>query len=257
MSAQPITQTADKTSYKLTGLAVGSHTVAVKAIDLAGNEAMANLTFEFAAVATPMIKSYSAEIKPGDKFFISGTANPNNSINIYIQGEGQAQPEVSAAKSDGEGNWFEVAAKNYANGRYTAWVEAVNPNGLKSKQSAKISFLVTAPVFARIGSFVLNYFTVLVSLLLVIILIVALLIWIFEFVRKKLKKETLEIEDVLEKNIEELKTAVAEEIDDLCKMNRSDFTKGKARVKDILFEHIDATNKRILKEIKDVEKILK
>ncbi|MDD4902016.1 MAG: cohesin domain-containing protein [Patescibacteria group bacterium] len=257
LSAEPIVLTADKTSYKLTDLAVGSHAIAVKALDLAGNGTLANLTFEFAAVATPVIKSYSAEIKPGDKFFISGTANPNNTINIYLQGEGQAQPEVNSVKSDNDGNWFLVASKNYANGRYTAWVEAVNPNGLKSKPSAKVSFLVTAPIFARIGSFVLNYFTVLVSLLLVIILIVALLIWIWEFVRKKLKKETLEIEDVLEKNIEELKIAVSEEIDDLVKMNRADFAKGKARVKNILYEHIDATNKRILKEIKDVEKILK
>ncbi len=257
LSAAPIVLTADKTSYKLTDLAVGSHTVAVKAIDLAGNETMANLTFEFNAVATPVIKNYSAELKSSDKFFISGTANPSNTINVYIQGEGQAQPDLSSVKSDADGNWFSVAAKNYSNGQYTAWVEAVNPNGLKSKQSTKVSFLVTAPIFARIGSFVLNYFTVIVSLLFIIVLIVALLIWIWEFVRKRLKKETLEIEDVLEKNIEELKIAVSEEIDDLCKMNRSEFTRGKGRVKDILYEHIDETNKRILKEIKDVEKILK
>jgi hypothetical protein len=257
LSAEPVVLTADKTFYKLADLSIGSHTVAVKAIDLAGNGTIANLTFEFAAVATPVIKNYSDEISQSDKFFISGTANPNNTINVYIQGENQANPEVSSVKSDGDGNWFEVSQKSYANGQYAAWVEAVNPNGLKSKQSAKVGFLVTAPIFARIGSFVLDYFTVIVSLLFIIVLTVALLVWIFEVVRKRLKKETLEIEEVLEKNIEELKVAVSEEIDDLCKMNRSDFTKGKVRVKDILYEHIDATNKRILKEIKDVEKLLK
>jgi Cohesin domain len=257
LSAQPIIVTADKNSYKMTGLDVGSHTVAVKAVDMAGNITLANLTFEFSAVATPVIKNYSAQISQSEKFFISGTANASNTINIYIQGSNQPQADMSTVRSDSEGNWFEVASKNYANGQYTAWVEAINPNGLQSKQSAKISFLVTAPIFARIGSFVVNYFTVLVSLVFIIVLIVMLLIWIFEFVRKRLKKETLEIEDVLEKNIEELKVAVSEEIDELCKMNRSEFTKGKKRVKDILYEHIDATNKRILKEIKDVENILK
>ena len=167
------------------------------------------------------------------------------------------QPEASTVKSDNDGNWFEVVPKNYANGQYTAWVEAVNPNGLKSNQSPKISFLVTAPIFARIGSFVLNYFTVIVSLIFIIVLIIAILVWIFEFVRKRLKKETLEIEDVLEKNIAELKIAVSEEMEDLSKMTRTEFTKGKARVVDILHQHIDETNKRILKEVKDVEKILK
>ena len=257
LSAQPIILTADKTTYKLSDLSVGTHTVAIKALDKAGNAALANLTFEFNAVATPGIKNYSAEISASGKFFISGTANPSNLINIYIQGENGAQPEMSTVKSDADGNWFEVAPKSYVNGQYTAWVEAVNPNGMKSKQSAKISFLVTAPIFARIGSFVLNYFTVIVSLIFIIVLIIALLVWIFEFVRKKLKKETLEIEDVLEKNIEELKIAVSEEMDDISKMTKTEFTRGKARAVDILHQHIDETNKRILKEIRDVEKILK
>ena len=97
----------------------GSHTVAVEAIDLAGNKAMASLTFDFNAVATPVIKDCSAEIKPGDKLFISGTANPDNIINVYLQGDNQAQPEMSAVKSDADGNWFYVAAKNFTNGRIT------------------------------------------------------------------------------------------------------------------------------------------
>jgi hypothetical protein len=257
LSAQPIDVAADQSSYKLAGLDIGSHTVAVKAIDFAGNQTMSSLTFSFNAVATPVIKNYSAEISASGKFFISGTANKSNDIIIYIQGENEVQPEASTVKSDNDGNWFEVVPKNYANGQYTAWVEAVNPNGLKSNQSPKISFLVTAPIFARIGSFVLNYFTVIVSLIFIIVLIIAILVWIFEFVRKRLKKETLEIEDVLEKNIAELKIAVSEEMEDLSKMTRTEFTKGKARVVDILHQHIDETNKRILKEVKDVEKILK
>jgi len=251
------TLTADKTSYKLTDLAVGPHRATVEAVDLAGNVTMATLTFDLAAAATPEIKNYSAEVKPGDKFFISGTANPNNTISVYIQGDNQAQPDVDTVKSDASGNWFEVVSKKYANGQYTAWVEAVNPNGLKSKPSAKISFLVTAPIFARLGSFVLNYFTVIASLLFVIVLIIAILVWIFEFVRKKLKKETLEVEDVLEKNIEELKITLNEEIEDLGKMSKIEFARNKERVKGILNEHVDETNRRILKEIKDVEKILK
>ncbi|MDD5527641.1 MAG: cohesin domain-containing protein [Patescibacteria group bacterium] len=251
LSAQPIVLTPDKTSYKLTDLAVGSHTVAVKAIDLAGNETMANLTFEVTAVATPVIKNYSAEITPGDKFFISGAANPDNSINIYIQGESEAQPELSRVKSDNDGNWFEVIEKSYANGRYTAWVEAVNPNGLKSKQSAKISFLVTPPVFTKIGSFVVNYFTVLVSLIFMIVLIILLLVWLAEIVRKRLKKETWEIEDVLEKNMNSLKQTINAEISALGRVE------GRRELKKRLEDKIDDTNKKILKEVRDVEKILK
>jgi len=111
LSAQPIILTADKTTYKLSDLSVGSHTVAIKALDKAGNIALANLTFEFNAVATPAIKNYSAEISASGKFFISGTANPSNLINIYIQGENGVQPEMSTVKSDVDGNWFEVAPK--------------------------------------------------------------------------------------------------------------------------------------------------
>lgn len=257
LTAAPIIVTVDKNSYKASSLEVGEHTAAVKAIDHAGNIALSTVNFSITSVQTPVIVNYSEEISPTDKFFISGTANPDNTINIYIQGENQAEPEMVSVKSDNGGNWFLVAAKKYANGRYTVWAEAINPNGLKSKQSAKISFLVTPPIFARIGSFVLNYFTVIASLLFIIVLIVMILIWIFEFVRKRLKKETLEIEDVLGKNIEELKVVVGNEIEALGKLTKVEFIREKEQVKSKLNEQINQTGRNILKEVKDVEKILK
>jgi hypothetical protein len=257
LSAQPIELGADQTSYKLANLSVGSHSVAVKAIDAAGNETLSNLAFEVSAAATPEIKNYSAQISEGDKFFISGTAGSSNSITIFIQGDNQSEPEAVATKSDSDGNWFNVSAKTYNKGRYTVWAQAANSNGIASKQSAKVSFSVKAPALSGIGSFLSNYFTVIVSLIFVIVLIAALLIWIFEFVRKRLKKETLEVEDVLEKNMEELKVSLSEEIDDLGKLTKTEFNKVRPQVKTRLNFRIDEANRHILKEIKDVEKIIK
>jgi hypothetical protein len=257
LSATPIILTTDINSYKLSNLEVGEHTAAIKVFDHAENIALSTINFSITSALTPIIANYSKELSPSDKFFISGTASPDNIINVYIKENSQANPEAVSVKSDKEGNWFLVSEKEYANGQYLAWVEAINPNGLKSKQSAKVSFLVSPPVFTRIGSLVINYFTVLVSLLFIVVLIVFLLIWIFEVIRKKLKKETIEIEKVLEKNMEALKISVNEEIDALSKMTKIELTKSKAIIKGRLEARINETNGDILKEVKDVEKLLK
>ncbi len=244
-------------NVKLSELEFGEHTALIKAVDKAGNETSSTLTFTIDPIESPELKNYPREFKSTDKLFISGSALPNASVSIFIQPE-NGNIITKIAQSDKDGNWFLIYDENLPNGRYIAWAEVANENGLKSKSSSKISFLVTPPVFARIGSFVINYFTVFVSLLFMIILIIVSLLYIASVIRKKLKKETLEVEQVLQKNMAILKKIVESEIGKLNKINKSpELAKERLKMKKMLEDNIKTTEKKILDEINDVEDILR
>lgn len=251
LQADPTVVLSDNPYYKVENRSISEHTAIVKAYDRANNEALSTIDFSINPIATPEIKNYTDDISPRQEFFISGTAIPNVAISVYIEKEGESVEEHSA-RSDGEGNWFLVRDKGLKEGSYTAWVKAISDKGLESKESPRVNFTVSPRTMNKIGSFVADYFTLLVSLLFMVILIVISLLFLIDMVRKRLKKETLEIEEVLERNLSNTKKLVEMELNST-KMSRSD----RDRLKGEIDRKIDEAKAGILKEVKDVEKILR
>ncbi|MCU0678854.1 MAG: cohesin domain-containing protein [Planctomycetes bacterium] len=248
---------AEKRFLQAANLAVGEHAALVRAVDQAGNETLATANFTIAPIAAPVIRDYPAEIRATDRFYLGGTALPGATINIFI-GQDSGARLAATTTSDADGRWLYLHGDSLPNGRYIAWAEAVNDRGLRSGPSNKVTFLVSPPVFTQVGSFVINYFTVFMSLLFLILLIIAVLFYLFSFFRRKLKKETLEIEEVLHKNLTELHNEIDKDLERLDKARSGPtFSSEKAKVRQQLKENISQTEKKILKEIKDVEEILK
>ncbi|MEI8361282.1 MAG: hypothetical protein WCG01_04085 [bacterium] len=246
----------DKLSVQLSQLTFGKHTALVKVIDKAGNETASTIEFKIEPIKTPEIKDHSKELTASEKFYINGTALENTQINLYIQNE-NGRVITKTMQSDASGNWLLINNENLPNGRYIAWVEAENKNGLRSKPSEKFTFIVSPPVFAVLGSFVINYFTIMVSMIFMILLIVILGYYFVQIIRKKLKKETVEVEVVLKENMDGLKQVLNDEMSKLGKLKRSAaVVKEDAKMKDMLSKYIAATERKILHEIKDVERIL-
>jgi hypothetical protein len=244
-------------SFKVSDLEVGEHTAIIKAVDAAGNERDVTVHFTIAPIDAPVIVNHSQEIKPTDRFYVSGTAMPNVDITLFIS-DSQGGITQGKSQSDPNGNWFYFHADSLKNGQHTAWAEAKNKNGIKSGQSQKVSFLVSPPVFAVIGNFVINYFTMFVSLLSMIVLIVVCVIYIVGILRRRLKKETLEIEDILKSNALAIKGTIDAEFEALSKFEgRVAYQKEKETMKERLKAQVDETTKQSIKEVKDVENILR
>ncbi len=244
-------------SFKVSGLEVGEHTAILKAIDAAGNERDVTVHFTIAPIDAPVIINYPSEIKSTDRFYASGESSPNVEITVFIS---NSQGTVVQGKTTGDnhGKWTYFHNESLANGHYAAWAEAKNKNGIKSGLSQKVSFLVSPPVFAVIGSFVINYFTMFVSLLSMIVLIIIGVIYIIGLLRKRLKKETFEIEDILEKNASAMKEMIDAEFEALSGFEgRVAYKKEKSAMKDRLKAQVDETTKKSIKEVKDVENILR
>jgi len=241
------------TLLKMSALAPGDHTAMVKATDKAGNEIVSTVKFFINPIDSPVITSYHKEMESTNDFYLSGTALPNVNIVIYLQKDNES-PASSTIQSDANGAWFFVSNQELKNGRYVAWAEAVNANGVKSNPSEKVTFIVSPPIFAVIGNFVINYFTVFTSLIFLIVLIVFLV----GKARNKLKKETVEVENVSRVNLEELETFIDQEFAKLKKFEgKINYTQEKKKMKDKLRNRVGTVEKKILKEVRDVEDVLR
>ncbi|MBU4216345.1 cohesin domain-containing protein [Candidatus Parcubacteria bacterium] len=250
---QSFTLSGQETMLKISALSVGDHTAMVKAKDKAGNEIVSTIKFVINPIESPKILSYQEEMRSANDFYLSGTALPNVGVILYLQRDNELVAS-STVRSDANGAWFFVGDKKLANGRYVAWAEAVNANGIKSNPSEKVTFIVSPPIFVTIGNFVINYFTVFTSLLFLIVLI----IFLVGKVRGRLKKETVEVENVSRTNLDELEAFIDQEFARLKKFEgKVNYTQEKKKMKDGLRARVGAVEKKILKEVKDVEDILK
>ncbi len=248
---------ADKKSIELSALEAGSHTVLVKAIDKAGNQRVETVEFVIDPIPTPVITNYQKEIKPDDKFYMSGTAIPGSRIIVFVEQDRRVIASTSVM-TDANGNWFYIHNKKLTNGRYTSFVIAINDKGIRSGESSRISFLVSPPVFAVVGSFIINYFTVIVSLIFMIALIVLIIFFLIFFARKKLRKETIEVEEVLKRNLKSFRQELDDEFVGIIKKEtRITGKKDKKMIKDKLDKKLDSIERKIMKEVQDVEDILK
>lgn len=289
----------EQNNYKIESLPPGDYTIIIKAFDRAGNEEASAADFTVKAIEAPIIKDYSPVVTTVNNFFINGIAVKDTIVNLYIQRQDESKAILTRIKTNMDGRWYAVGReilekgsyvslineidfqKSYsvfnisqagegselwpikenflADGQYIVWAQATNDQGLQSGYSEKINFFVSPPIFAQIGSFVVNYFTVFVSLIFMLVLISVLLIYIVEIVRKKIKKETVEIKVVLRKNLEELFKSVSVELDGQKKLseNSVEFNSQRLKVKARVKNKIEAAGRKILKEINDVEKMLK
>jgi len=246
----------DEKTFKVNNLGVGEHNIFVNAVDKAGNIRMAKAVVEINPLVSPEILNYANEIKSGNQFFVNGTSPKDTTVDLFVEEKG-GPVLFGTAMTDSDGNWFYVHESNLDDGRYVIWAVAKNKNGIESSPSKKVSFLVTPPVFAIIGDFVINYFTVFVSLIFLIVLIVILIIFLVAFAKKKLRKETVEIEDVLHANLDAYKKDLDQEFDALRKKKGTEIKKEATVTKAKLKKKLDLVEGKILKEVKDVETMLK
>ena len=246
---------SDQPMLSVPALAPGKYTTIVKAVDKAGNERLAIADFVISALEAPIIKNYNNELKPNDLLFIGGTALPDVAVNIFIQNAKTDKIIEQTVQSDEKGDWHLVYKDSLTDGKYFAWAQAINSQGLRSETSGKISFLVAPSAFVIFGSWVINYFTVFVSLLLFMILVIAFLAYWAGSVRNRLKKEVNEAQVILHKNLKELKKLMEKEINSLNKNN----VKGRQTIKTkrILNSRTNFIEKKIAKEIQDIKNLLK
>lgn len=115
-----------------------------------------------------------------------------------------------------------------------------------------------APIFIKIGAWELDYFAVFVILLVFTVLVIFCLLLLASLIKRKTKKEVNEAEEVLHNNLKEFKNSIAEELALWDKFyNKKGYDEEKAKIIQSLKKKIDFMENKVLKEIKDIEDLLK
>lgn len=244
---------SEESSLKLSSLSIGKHTALVKATDKAGNERISSLEFYVDPIETPQIADYSKEIRSSEGFFINGKSLPDVTVKIYFERDGRIVHEAET-KSDASGNWFAVAKDGLANGRYVVWSEAINDKGIHSGPSGKIGLLVSPPVFMIVGDLIINYFTVVISLLFALFLIIFGSLYLSKRFKRRGVKESSEVETVVRQKLVEYQELINDEFDKAKKAGTV-LTDEKMQVN--LKKKLREAEKKILKEVRDVEVMFK
>jgi len=248
----------EKPYYKITPHAPGDYTLIVRAIDKAKNSNVQTKDFIISPIASPVILDYPDTDMVGGVLTIKGSSDfPGGLIDIFISKDGK-EAEERQLRTDNGGNWSFVYDKKLEEGIYSIWAKAIDERGAESYASEKITIIVAQPFIIRIGKTVIDYLTVILTLVGMLVILSAGFFYVrnkFTEWRGRLKKETKEVAQSVVKGFALLEKEIQEQIEYLDK--KPGLSESEQEIYGKLRRALDKSKEIIGKEIDDVEKELK
>jgi len=255
-----ITEEVNAGPYKFPSCSPEKHIAVVEAFDKAGNSTASIAEVEISGIASPQITEYPKHLSSDENLIIKGTSASENNIKIYILKEGM-EPITGETKADKDGKWTYIYDKFLTKGAYKVSAVAIDSKEVQSYPSESVVILVALPAFFKIGSVIINYLTAIIALIGFIALMVFGAYWSwhrFTIFRKKLIKETEDIDRVMKRSFDLLKEDVKDQLAKLNKVrSKRELNKKEKEIESQLKKDIDVAEKYIRREVEDVEKKLK
>ena len=195
------------------------------------------------------------ESLPLSVWIVKGTSNVCDHIILFAQDE---RKDIITTDAKCENGTFTIIfGRTLDKGIYNIWVKAVDTRGAESSPTKPIRVIVSLPIFIKIGSLVIDYLNVIITLLALIILMA--MAWLYGWkkvraLKKAIKKETKEAETVLYQGFDILREEMAKQIAKLD--GKPGLSKKEKALNEELKEALNKAEKTIEKEIKDIRKEL-
>lgn len=232
------------------------YTITVKAFDKAENFSQASAEFEILPIEGPVITQIPKSVRIGESLKIEGTAPAEKNVLIYTE-KGGDPTLLGKVKADSAGKFVLVYEKSLAEGDYQVWAQTEDERGALSYPSKKHSLKIGLPPFLQFGKIALDYLSIMITLIVLIIGAVAIGFYAWYRIsvwRKRVRQETKEIKETVNRAFKALKEEVEEQIEFLDE--KPGLTKAERKVRDKLKEALNVSEEFIQEEVKDVEKEL-
>ncbi|MBU2539958.1 hypothetical protein KJ786_02255 [Patescibacteria group bacterium] len=240
--------------YETPVLSPGKHIFIAKAVDKAGNF-LANSTEIFVqALESPRIVDYTEKLVEGETFIIKGITYPRITVRMFLQGTDNGKIIEQEVKSNGKGDFSLIWEKKISNGIYKFWLEVIDERGAKSEPTDKFSLIIVLPTIIKILGIAINYLVVIMTLFILIVgaLIIILYVWYrFKIWRKKVRKETQDIEKTLRQSFDFLREEIEKQVAKLD--GRPGLSEREKEIYDELKEALKISEEAINKEVKDIK----
>ena len=235
----------------------GRQTAIVTAVDRAGNTRSASVDFTIDALETPIITDYSREISAGDYFTLTGTTYPNSVVTVLFKQGGKIVSE-EYTKSDSQGNFTLKTKGNrrLKQGAYTFTVRVTDKRGASSNETEPQNLMVNPGKVVEFMGMVLTYLSAIILIILALGGIIGLIIFLWyrgTSLVRRMRKETIEAEKMLEKSFAIFVTDIDDHIERLeaAKVNRKLTKEETAFLRDFKKNMKDAEG-LVVKKLKDV-----
>ncbi len=257
--------THGSSTVALQSLQPGHHTVIIEAFDEASNSIISTFAFDISAFDKPQFTEYPHEINEQVIPVIKGTTRPNAKVKVSIGVIGlgataYAQAKTTEVQSDAQGTFIFIPDGKLSLGVYELIAVAVDQYGAQSAPSDAIRVAVQQPGYLQIGSMLVSVLSVVIPLIALCTLLV-LGVWFLLFrirrFRKGVTREAKEALAMLTSEFAHLRSELATQkshIEDSRKTNK--LTKAESELFDTLTEALKASEKRVEKEIVDVEDLV-
>jgi len=242
-------------SYKIPVCPPGKYSVIIRAVDQAENYSIAMEDLEIAPIETPIITEYPQRLYPGNPLIVKGISNVCDHVILSVQDE--RKDTLTTDTKCENGTFTVIFGRTLDKGIYNIWVKAVDTRGAESNPTEFVRVIVSLPIFLRIGSVVIDYLNVIITLLALVILMV--LAWIYGWkkvrdLKKAIKKETKEAEIALYRGFNILREEMTKQVAKLD--GKPGLSKKENALNEELKEALNKAEKTIGKEIKDIKKEL-
>lgn len=236
----------------------GDHRLIITAKDFAGNFLINSIDVVVDPLDSPIFTQYPKELAGGDILSIEGTTYPDATVTLWMQRE-KDDPLSFVVQSDARGGFRFVSGEKVQNGVYTLWAEVTDARGARSMPSEKIFVVVRAPMYIVIGSLTIGLLAVVIPLIGLLFLL-AFLWWYgwhrLMLFRRSLRKEVREAEVALHAAFTTLKGDIQSTIKIIEQAgSRRALTPEEEKIIRRLKSHLEASEKNVEKEIKDIETI--
>ncbi len=242
--------------FETTPLDPGRHVLIMKAFDKAGNSLTDSVEFNVATIDAPVITDVPEDPTTGQILFVKGTTYADAQVSIYSQ-RGREEPQKHVVQSDKDGKFSTFFEEKLDEGVYSVWAE-VTLKGVTSEESNKVTLAVQQLTFLKIGSWLVSFLTVIITLfaLMMLLLLVAGYAWYrYKQFKNKMKKEVVVVERAIHAAFDELRESTRKQVSTLEKVKlKRDLTREESRILVQLKNQLNAAEKHINSEIEKIEK---
>ena len=243
----------------------GHHTVIIEAFDSANNGIISTFSFSILAFDKPQFTEYPSEINEEVIPVIKGITRPNAKVQVTMTQVGLGVSSESASKvyeviSGADGVFSFIPDGRLSLGVYELTAVAIDQYGAQSETSDAIRIAVQQPGYIQIGSLVVSILSVIIPLLALTALLIFgtwILIMRMRSLRKGVSRETKEALAIVKTEFASLHTQLQEQKAMLESSRKTKkLTKAESELIDTLGHALDEAEKRMTKEVTDVEDIV-
>jgi len=244
--------------YQTPVLEPGSHILIAKAVDKAGNFLANSAQFTINSLQAPTITSFPQQLTEGDSFVVKGTvAYPGATVRMFLQPSDNGETEYQDVTSDAQGNFTIIWGKKITSGVYRFWLQAIDQRGAKSGLTAVNTVSFSSLPISRFFKFIVSYLNVALWVIILIVGILAIIIFFWNrFVRwrRKLRKETSEIENLLRRSYKNLLDDIENRVAEID--GQPGLSENEKKIYDQLKKILRSSEKAVEKEVKDLKDLL-